>query len=519
MSRVTHLIATAVSFSCLIGLATIAVAEKPEAADKPASIERTIDASQYFRAFPELVAYRNTSIQKAPAPVLAEVCEEQFGKAKVTRCWLNLDEMWDYRTRKYTFNYPIGVHKYDGIREKHGETWGGVKETRLRFDDDYLKAFGAHSDAMMLCIRRYERDVLDKKLGVTMDDWRTIFKTAVKHSKQVCPNLRYIEVCNEYALKGFIGCTADEYYEFYRQAYQAVNEANAELGLSGDDRLLVGGPAVTGNVIAKMERFFENYSNDPAPDKKLDFVTWHEYHNKYAALAQREKQVNEMLAAEGLPTGIPMFITEHDPYHLKSGMREYNLINAACLVKSLYFTNRNSPGVHIMPWVIYHDGNIQTRFMWFAGPNEPDTKAEEIRMQPSGCSMRLLSMHKDWEVAVDNDLANDEIVLASVANDGLVVEAVNYGEPRDVSLQIDKLPAVFTALGNGKMKVTEYLIDEEHSNCVAKPEYHGGIEKIAEYEAQPVDGTITLKHSKLAKNGLLLWVVTPEKTGTELPAP
>jgi hypothetical protein len=33
--------------------------------------------------------------------------------------------------------------------------------------------------------------------------------------------------------------------------------------------------------------------------------------------------------------------------------------------------------------------------MWFDGPNEPDTKAEQLRMLPAGCSMKLLSMHKD----------------------------------------------------------------------------------------------------------------------------
>ncbi len=509
-----------IAFCCLVCLAQTTLAQSPKPttpSDEPATITRTIDASQYFRAFPELMAYRNTSIQKAPAPVLAEVCEEQFGKARITRCWLNLDEMWDFRTREYAFNYPIGVHKYDGVPEKAVETWGSVVETRLRFDDDYLKPWGGHSDEVMLCIRRYERDILDKKLGVTMADWKMIFKTAVKHSKQVCPNIRYIEVCNEYAC--FIRCTDEEYYEFYRLAYQAVNEVNAELELAGDDRLLVGGPNVVSNAMVRLNRFFELYGQDASPEKKLDFITWHEYHDRYADIAQREKQVNAMLATHGLPQGLPMFITEHNPYHLKAGMRQYNLINAACLVKSLYFTSVQSPGVKILPWVVFHEGKIQTRFMWFAGPNEPDSKADELRMQPIGCSMRFLRMHKDWEITVDNDLDNNHIVLASVANDGLVVEAVNYGEPRDVNVKVDKLPAVFTVLGNEKVTVTEYLIDQKHSNCVDNPNHPGGIDKVAEQQVQPVDGTLTLSHKNLAKHGLVLWVVTPEKTGATLPAP
>jgi hypothetical protein len=50
----------------------VAHAETPD-------VTRTVDASQYFRPFPRLPAGRNTSIQKAPAPVLAEVSEREFG--------------------------------------------------------------------------------------------------------------------------------------------------------------------------------------------------------------------------------------------------------------------------------------------------------------------------------------------------------------------------------------------------------------------------------------------------------
>ena len=467
-----------------------------EAADGAAPIERTIHASNYFRAFPDLVGYRNTSIQKAPAPVLAEVSERELGRAKVTRCWLNLDEMWDYRTRKYDDNFRIGVHKYDNAPEKFKESWDWETETNVHFHD-YLKAFGRHSDEVLLCVRRYERDILDGKLGVTMDDWKTIFKHAVKMSKQVCPNVRYIEVCNEYGCSGFIGCTHDEYYRFYRLAYQAVNEVNAELKLAGDDRLLVGGPNAVRDAMKALARFFENFSHDTSPDKRLDFVTWHEYHNRYAELAQREGQVKAMLAQNGLVQELPMFITEHDPYHPKAESDEHNLINGAALVKSLYFTSRQSPGVKIMPWVLYHDGNIQTRFMWFEGPNEPDTKADELQILPAGCSMKLLSMHGKWEIAVDNRIDADQIVLASVQNDRLVVEAVNYGEPRDVRLRIEELPKVFSALGDGKVRIVKHLIDREHSNGVTHPDYYGGIQKVDECSVVPRDGAIVLEHAGL----------------------
>lgn len=488
------------------------------AADR-ATISRTIDASEYFRRFPDLVGYRNTSIQKAPAPVLAEVSRREFGKPKITKCWLNLDEMWDYRTRQYDYNYRIGVHKYDDVAEKHRETWGSVRETNVHFNE-YLKAFGENSDEVLLTIRRYERDILDGKLGVTYDDWKAIFKNAVRHSKQICPNLRYIEACNEYGCRGFIGCTAEEYYRFYRLAYQAVNEVNEELQLQGDDRLLVGGPAVTGDIVGKMNLFFENYSRDSAPDKRMDFVAWHEYNKPYAATAHRQEQVQTMLAMYDLPQEVPMFVTEHDPYHPPAGSREYNLINGAGLIKSLYFANRFSPNINIFPWVQYHIAEIQTRFMWFDGPNEPNTKAEELRMLPAGCSMKLLSMHKKWEIAVRNALDYDQLVLASVQNDALAVHAVNYGRRRDVRVCVESLPKVFSALGkDAKLSVVKYLVDEQHSNAVAEPDYPGGLEQVAAFEATIEDGAVVLAHDELAKNGIVFWEVTPPKAGAPLDAP
>lgn len=96
---------------------------KPETAtEEPPVITRTIDASETFRPFPELVSYWNTSVQKAPAPVLAQVAEQVLGKTKIIRCRLNLDEMWGYRTRTYNFDFKLGVDKYQSVKEKHRES-------------------------------------------------------------------------------------------------------------------------------------------------------------------------------------------------------------------------------------------------------------------------------------------------------------------------------------------------------------------------------------------------------------
>ena len=484
--------------------ALVSMATGTFAAEKDSAITRSIDASKTVGPFPALTVYRNTSIQKAPAPALAELATRELGRAKITRCWLNLDEMWDYRTRRFVDDYPLGVHKYDDVPEKHTETWGSVVETNVPLQT-YLSAFSKQSDQLMLAIRRYERDILDGKLGVSMADWKMMFKHALKVAKQAAPNLRYIEVGNEYALKGFAGATADEYYEFYKLGYQAVNEVNAELKLTGEARLLVGGPVCTGNIIKKLGQFFANFAKDTDPQKRLDFVTWHEYHDRYADTAQRESQVKAMMKDAGLNADVSMFITEHDPYHPKAGAREYNLINAAALVKSLYYSDKLSPGMKILSWVLYHDANIQTRFAWFNGPNRVDTQADELYMFPAGCSMKLLhQMAGGREIAVDNAIESDHLVLASIDGKQVIVEAVNYGEPRDVTILLDKLPI------KGAARLVKYLIDKQHSNAVTNPEYRGGVQQIGDGVVETADGSITLTQSKLDKHGIVQWRITPQ---------
>ena len=43
--------------------------------------------------------------------------EREFGKPRITKGWLNLDEMWDYRTREYDFDYPIGLPKCAHVKD------------------------------------------------------------------------------------------------------------------------------------------------------------------------------------------------------------------------------------------------------------------------------------------------------------------------------------------------------------------------------------------------------------------
>jgi len=184
------------------------------------------------------------------------------------------------------------------------------------------------------------------------------------------------------------------------------------------------------------------------------------------------------------------------------------MMNTAYLPHSLYFNNIYSPNIYIFPWVLYHIREKQIRFMWFDGPNEPNTKESELSMLPLGASMKMLSMHKGSEIQVDNSICKDNLVLVSYEKNRLVVETINYGDNRDVTLDITKLKSVFSGFKNGKLHVVKYLVDSTHSNCLTNPDYAGGIEKIEDSWVDAGNGKIVLKHEELEKNGLVLWEIT-----------
>ncbi len=465
-------------------------------------IARDIDVSVTTRDFPSLVAYRNTSIQKAPAPVIAEVSEKELGRPAVTRCWLNLDEMWDYRTRTFDFNFRIGVDKYKSIADKQREAWDWEEETNIRYYD-YLKAFSRRSDEIMLTIRRYERDALDGKLPVTMSDWKMLFKTGLKHYKMLCPNIRYVEVCNEPHIKSFMHATDEEYYQFYKLGYEAVAEVNEELRLEGRERILVGGPVITGNTIKLLDSFFRLYSRDSAPHKKLDFVAWHEYSIPVDKTAYREKEVRNLMEKYNLDKNLPFFISEHDPYHFSEDKHEYHYQNAAGLVKTLYFSSLYSPNVMIMPWVLYHNSKIQTRFMWFEGPNNSDTKYEEIKILPSGVSMKLLSQLKGREIRIDNSIQENDLVIGAFDGEKVLIEAVNYGSAKPVSLMLSKVQSL---LGTGRITVTKYIVDTGHNSYLTDKKQ---TMKINPDESRTVDveDKLELKHESAGSNSIIFWEI------------
>jgi hypothetical protein len=146
--------------------------------------------------------------------------------------------------------------------------------------------------------------------------------------------------------------------------------------------------------------------------------------------------------------------------------------------------------------------------MYFAGPNEVQTKGSEIKMLPLGCSVKFMSMLKGQEIQMDNSMDGDDLVLSACEKNSLVVEAVNYGDPRDVILSVKNLKDVFPGSKSGKLHLKKYLIDSKHSNCLTNPAYKGGIEQVEDRWISIAGSVLTLKHDALEENGIVLWEIT-----------
>lgn len=244
--------------------------------------------------------------RRAPPPV--ELCgriEREFGRPRITRCWLMLDQMWDYRTDTYRFNYEINKDYYVG--DPHKKRYGVAGHTTGLHYYDYVDSVSAHSQFVLMNIRRYEQEVLTGM--ISFEKWKEVFKAAVRHYKQRCPNLRYIEVLNEPTARNQSNLgKIEHYYGFYRRAYEAINELNAELEPAIP--LLVGGSS--GFRTAEAKHLIHDFARDENPDKRLDFVSFHHYwvEKTPAEIAGWEDEIDGALAAASLSTELPIFVTE-----------------------------------------------------------------------------------------------------------------------------------------------------------------------------------------------------------------
>ncbi len=150
----------------------------------------------------------------------------------------------------------------------------------------------------------------------------TRMEDGLRHYKDRYPALEYVEIFNELDFT----MSAAEYYPWYQRGYEIVNRVNADLKPSIP--IKVGGPSASGFLycpdtgIGWLKDFLQLYAQDLAAAKKLDFISYHSYNLAQKELdtchkpvyppqaAQQKGLLRDLLGSLGLPTRIPVYVTE-----------------------------------------------------------------------------------------------------------------------------------------------------------------------------------------------------------------
>jgi hypothetical protein len=453
-------------------------------------IQVNVDCAQVVDRPLVLTGYFNNSLRNAPPPALAEKTESAYGRPKIVRCWLVLDQMWDYRTGEYRFNWQIGKNYYEGDKVKHPYERDKSMLSEVMFED-YLSAFGEHSQEILLNVRRYEQEVRKGIIG--MSKWKEVLKTGLAHYKKEYPNIRYIEALNESRFPHFGGVPPKDYYKFFKVVTEVVNEINAEL--DPELPLLVGGSA--DHHPKGILPLVRGYANDQDPNKRLDFVSFHEYWvgKEPVQVAGWERQIAGILKAHGAPADIPIYVTEI-AYALPKSDPKFNLHQAAGMTAILYQA-RHAEQLRLFPWVMYHTPQQEALVMF----------DNHLRMTPFGAAVKMLSMHKEKEVfSQSSGLTKAGTGLGALATrdeSGVAVQVWNYQEsPASVQVTIQNVPEQLAA---DDLKVRHYLIDSKHSNCFSDSSSKGGLDSFRETRQEHAeDVQLSIQLEPMA---LHLWII------------
>jgi len=454
-----------------LGFGPVAVA----AEEVPTQIPQlTVEASKTIGPLRNFALDTNTSIRFVPPSELAGRVEAEYGRPTITRVWLPLDDMWDYRDNSYHFNFEIGQDRYADDKVKYKYDRGVVLSSNVPYYD-YLDSFSAHSDYLLLNVRRYEVEVV--KGVIPISKWKEVLKTGLLHYKRRYKNLRYIEALNEWHVSVFGGIADKDYYQFYKTCYEVVNEINEEL--KPEIPLEVGGPNVvgmplkledatgapqSGNKTLRLYHFFQQYAADPDPKKRLDFISFHDYAlgKDFSAIRDYESIVRKFLRDFKLKEDTPIYITEIG-YALESPKSELNQRQATGISELFYYARATSQ-VHLFPWVLYHEPARQLSLTAFVS-------GKSLSMTPFGDALKMWSMQKKNELQVKWSLPERGLNAVASKDDETLVLQIWNDSPKTVSLNVN-IASLKSFLGK-KMRIQEYRIDSHHNNVLLNPDHSG----------------------------------------------
>jgi hypothetical protein len=273
--------------------------------------------------------------------------------------------------------------------------------------------------------------------------------------------------------------------------YEAVNEVNDELNLTGNNRLQIGNPALFYLDMSWLQPFLEGYKNDPSPNKRIDFINYHGYleagsgggifykDNPSVVYGHRAKVEAELRKA-GLDVNTPSFITETGIYPGPMGEGaavEDDVLRQAAGVASLhYWFIQDSPRNRPFHWAVRHPTNgrkdqlVTTRDSYGVADF---ANGSTNKFTPYGNMVLMQKMMKAEKVKVRGlAIINGKGVyaVASKSAGGASIMLWNYQsggtETINTAINMTGLKGIFS----GGFKIRRYSIDSENSNYTHAPD-------------------------------------------------
>jgi hypothetical protein len=161
----------------------------------------TVETERVVRTWPRIERYQNSTLRYTPPADFPAFWASVNGRPKIIRTWITLDEVWDYRTDDGT-GITRSASTATRTTPTTTHTTGGRRAHPNPFQD-YLKSYTAMADEALLNIRRYERETADGIVPTSAT--KRSASGCIEHCRQLCPNIRYIEVSNESEISVFGG--------------------------------------------------------------------------------------------------------------------------------------------------------------------------------------------------------------------------------------------------------------------------------------------------------------------------
>ena len=430
-----------------------------------------IDASEHVRAWKHVERYQNTTLRYSPGEDFPAFLENEIGELEIIRLFITLDEVWDYRTDTYHWDYLIGTNLYEGDKNHYDYDWPltvpSVTGTR---EMAYLTSHASCAKKVLLNIRRYEREVFDGV--ITLDKYAEVVSNVIEHYKKIIPNIVYIEVCNEVELPQFGNLTIPQYYQLYKAAEKAITELNQKH--SYDLPLQTGGFGMACGMwhISIWREFLVQLANDP--DRKIDFYSFHEYHGNPYRVMELYMRHEELIHELNLPD-LPIFMTEYGMrYGLGDAGRPNTLQNASGEIPGMIIGS-HCKNMAMFPWCTFHNPNQQPgRTMYIQLTDGRYTAT------PSGHVMKFFSMLGNQECESSYYNENRSVATADDSNTLSLLISNPQSDKECYHIRIQGLKKT-------RYRICFYLVDQEHNNVLANPEQN--TLQITHEFTQDLDGT------------------------------